>query len=426
LAGSSSLEQELLAAESGMTPYGGAPIAELYASTTVLFADIAGFTAWSSARSPSEVFTLLETLYSAFDAIAKRRGVFKVETIGDSYVAVCGLPQPRKNHAVIMARFARDCRSRMAELTRELESILGPGTAELSMRFGLNSGPTTAGVLRGEKSRFQLFGDTVNTAARIEGKGEKNRIHCSQTTADLIIKAGKEHWIKPREDLIEAKGKGKMQTFWIEPTSGPLSQSENTISSGMEHSETSDRDSDLLAAQDTAKIERMVAWNVDLLSQLLRRMIARRNDLGLERKRSFDVIIKKLEEDSASGRSLVLDEVAEVIHLPKVKLETNEPTDPASIELSYDVVDQLRHFIHTIAAMYNDNPFHNFEHASHVTMSVFKLLSRIVSSEEDAYGINSDPLTQFAVVLSALIHDADHPGTFEEVFEAHRFIKSLY
>lgn len=130
-----------------------APIAELFPDTTVLFADIAGFTAWSSVRDPIQVFTLLETLYGAFDSLARRRGVFKVETIGDSYVAVCGLPEPRADHAVVMARFARDCRDKMNELTRVLEKSLGPDTGDLKLRFGLNSGPVTAGVLRGERSR---------------------------------------------------------------------------------------------------------------------------------------------------------------------------------------------------------------------------------------------------------------------------------
>jgi len=86
------------------------PIADLFPDTTVMFADIAGFTAWSSTRDPTQVFTLLETLYRGFDKIAAERRVFKVETIGDSYVAVVGLPDSRKDHAVVMSKFARDCR----------------------------------------------------------------------------------------------------------------------------------------------------------------------------------------------------------------------------------------------------------------------------------------------------------------------------
>ena len=126
------------------------------------------------------------------DAIAKRRRVFKVETVGDCYVAACGLPDPRKDHAgkcdldesnmlqfltmllsylfrrpfvhciVAMARFARDCMVKTNELTRALECTLGPDTADLAMRIGLHSGPVTAGVLRGDNARFQLFGDTVS------------------------------------------------------------------------------------------------------------------------------------------------------------------------------------------------------------------------------------------------------------------------
>lgn len=105
-------------------------------------------------------------MYSAFDDIAKKRGVFKVETVGDCYVAVAGLPEPREDHAVCMARFARDCLLKTRELTKELELTLGPDTADLAMRIGLHSGPVTAGVLRGDRPRFQLFGDTMNTTAR--------------------------------------------------------------------------------------------------------------------------------------------------------------------------------------------------------------------------------------------------------------------
>jgi len=160
------------------------PIADLFPHTTVMFCDIVGFTAWSSIREPAQIFTLLEAIFSTFDNVAKKRGVFKVETVGDCYVAVAGLPVPRDDHAVgtydisvaiahledsahigygnffallaVMARFARECRTRVKALLPKLEVTLGPDTGELAMRFGLHSGPVTAGVLRGEKARYVL------------------------------------------------------------------------------------------------------------------------------------------------------------------------------------------------------------------------------------------------------------------------------
>jgi class 3 adenylate cyclase len=99
-----------------------------------MFADVEGFTAWSSIREPSQVFALLETLYAAFDRVAVRRRVFKVETVGDCYVAVSGLPEPRQDHAVTMARFARDCVSEHIAAVKKLESTLGPETGDLRLR----------------------------------------------------------------------------------------------------------------------------------------------------------------------------------------------------------------------------------------------------------------------------------------------------
>eukprot|EP00522_Entomoneis_paludosa_P000310 CAMPEP_0172474274 /NCGR_PEP_ID=MMETSP1065-20121228/69275_1 /TAXON_ID=265537 /ORGANISM="Amphiprora paludosa, Strain CCMP125" /LENGTH=1243 /DNA_ID=CAMNT_0013232453 /DNA_START=67 /DNA_END=3798 /DNA_ORIENTATION=- len=393
--------------------YGSKPIADIFPETTIMFADIVGFTAWSSTREPTQVFTLLENIYKSFDDIATRRRVFKVETVGDCYVAVCGLPDPRSDHAVVMSRFARACLKRMQELVHKLEVMLGPDTADLSMRIGLHSGPVTAGVLRGERARFQLFGDTMNTASRMESTGEKGMIQMSQETADYLTVAGKGSWIFPRDEKVVAKGKGRLQTYWL-------------ASEGPEHHRTSstveEQSVEIVAAQPLQldKSERLVKWNGDLLLKLLKEIEASRDPSVTQRTEESNYESGGIE----TRQGTVLDEVQEIVHLPNFASKTNRNAN--TIQLAPEVEDQLLSYIGAVAMLYQDNPFHCFEHASHVTMSVSKLMSRIIApdlTDEDVgdgnmqallhdhtYGITSDPLTQFACVFSALIHDVDHTG----------------
>eukprot|EP00934_Nitzschia_sp_Nitz4_P002667 Nitzschia sp. Nitz4//scaffold18_size181773//138347//144070//NITZ4_001935-RA/size181773-snap-gene-0.276-mRNA-1//-1//CDS//3329540071//2657//frame0 len=403
---------------------GARPIAELFPSATVMFADIVGFTAWSSEREPSQVFELLEKLYSSFDQIAKRKGVFKVETIGDCYMAAAGLPEERDDHALVMARFARDCLRRMMHVVRKLESSLGPSTGDLTLRIGLHSGPVTAGVLRGDKARFQLFGDTVNTAARMESTGSRSRIQLSAETANFIEAADvSDLWLTRREDEVEAKGKGKMKTFWLGYSSKDAAiqeqQSKEVMSEDGDMDLSDQKLSDkslgmgLLADDsDQQRRERSLDWTTEVLLSLLKRIVAMRAD-HVESRHAIDHI------QLPSG-SLPLDEVVEVINLHRQ--QRSYLVDPAEVEISKVVVSQLHSYVREIASLYNSNHFHNFEHATHVTMSVMKLLARVttpaIEESDDAdetlhnytYGITSDPLAQFAVTFAALIHDVDHSG----------------
>ncbi|KAL7569745.1 hypothetical protein ACA910_005691 [Epithemia clementina (nom. ined.)] len=421
------------------------PIADLFLETTIMFADITGFTAWSSVREPSQVFTLLETVFSALDRIAKKRKIFKVETVGDCYVAVAGLPDPAKDHAVLMARFANDTLATVQKLVKRLELSLGPDTGDLGVRIGLHSGVVTAGVLRGDRARFQLFGDTVNTTARIESTGQRNRIHVSKETADSLIQAGKDHWIKPRKDLVLAKGKGTLQTFW-------LNTKHTQKGSGLGSGDSEHHEVDCWADAEVPdkKEDRLIDWQVDVFTRLLKQVMARRNASEKADPRLLQSTVfttEPLRWSQEPGHTC-LDEVKEIITLPEFDgCVANMQEDLDNIELGEAVMKQLRSYISTISSMYRKNDFHSFEHACHVTMSVTKLLSRIVApsdlhiteeSETDkdenpglersnsckklrfnmaastlhdhTYGITSDPLTQFAMVFSALIHDVDHTG----------------
>ena len=114
-----------------------------------------------------------------------------------------------------MCKFAQKCLHTFNELAKELELSLGPGTAELGLRVGLHSGPVTAGVLRGERARFQLFGDTMNTASRMESTSLKNMVQISQSTANALTDSGRSQMFIPREGLVQAKGKGEVQTYWL-------------------------------------------------------------------------------------------------------------------------------------------------------------------------------------------------------------------
>ncbi|CAB9520226.1 Receptor-type guanylate cyclase gcy [Seminavis robusta] len=409
--------------ERGQSP----PLADLFLDTTVCFADIVGFTAWSSARDPSQVFTLLETLYQRFDYIAKKRRVFKVETVGDCYVAVCGLPEPRRDHSAAMCRFGRDILAAMNVLTNELVVTLGPDTGDLMLRIGLHSGPVTAGVLRGERARFQLFGDTMNTAARMESASKPNRIQCSKETAEHLIKLGKNAWIQKRSEPIVLKGKGEREGYWVTVRGDRAGSVASGVSAGSEVNPPSvdgsnstgninRYSSSMFVAETKDRTGRLIDWNCEVLTKLLKEVRARQM-MTAGSVTKADKVNESTLKSEIGGTPL--EEVREIVTMPHFDASgENKEIDAEDVQLPETVKDQLRSYIAIIAGLYRDNPFHNFEHASHVMMSVNKLMSRIVprsdfdgkTAHDHTFGISADPLTRFACAFSALIHDVDHSG----------------
>jgi len=167
----------------------------------VLFADLVGFTDLAAKLTPQQVVEMLNRLFSGFDDLAAKHGLEKIKTIGDAYMAVAGLPVPREDHARAVAEMALDMREEIGRLS----------DGKLQMRIGLHAGPVVAGVIGVSKYSYDLWGDTVNTASRMESHGAAGAIHA---TSEFRAIAGDGFAWEERGD-IDIKGKGLMRTFWL-------------------------------------------------------------------------------------------------------------------------------------------------------------------------------------------------------------------
>ncbi|XP_030563952.1 uncharacterized protein LOC115764844 [Drosophila novamexicana] len=181
---------------------------EEFSDVTIYFSDIVGFTTIAAHCSPVQVVDLLNDLYTIFDATINAYNVYKVETIGDAYMVVSGLPVKIPDHAEQIATMALDLLHQSGRFNvKHLPGV------PLQLRIGLHTGPCCAGVVGLTMPRYCLFGDTVNTASRMESTGSSWRIHMSQETRDRLEARGG-YSIEPR-GLIDIKGKGMMNTFWL-------------------------------------------------------------------------------------------------------------------------------------------------------------------------------------------------------------------
>ncbi|MGH2444651.1 MAG: adenylate/guanylate cyclase domain-containing protein [Candidatus Limnocylindria bacterium] len=179
-------------------------IADQFSSASVLFADVVNFTPRTEQLPPAEVVQLLDRLFGHFDALAERYGLEKIKTIGDAYMVAAGVPNPRPDHARAVALLALD----MVEAT-------GPGGVVgdlgLDLRVGINSGPVMAGVIGRKRFLYDLWGDAVNTASRMESEGTPDRIQITRATYELIC----DEFDCESRGTIAVKGKGDMETWYL-------------------------------------------------------------------------------------------------------------------------------------------------------------------------------------------------------------------
>lgn len=212
-----------------------------------------------------------------------------------------------------------------------------------------------------ELHRFQLFGDTMNVAARIESTGVPNSIHLSEDCANLIIASGKPSWVDKRSRKISVKGKGEIQSYW---------RSAKDSGSGSNHSRSSVEEDEGVPetcenrglndsgeeSSPAARLERLVGWNADQLLALLKNVVAHRGSSYSDE--DIPASIRKIGNEDAS----LLEEVKEIVELPDYNetAATNQQ-DPDDVEIPPPVVEEIRAYVAAVCDTYNDNAFHSFE-----------------------------------------------------------------
>lgn len=179
-------------------------IASRFESATVLFADIVGFTSLAARISPLELVSLLNQIFSDFDKLTEKHSLEKIKTIGDAYMVAGGLPVPREDHAEAIADMALDMQSAIANFQTDIG-------ASFAIRIGIHTGPVVAGVIGTKKFTYDLWGDTVNVASRMESLGLPGYIQVTAAIWELL----KDKYVFEERGAISVKGKGDLITYWL-------------------------------------------------------------------------------------------------------------------------------------------------------------------------------------------------------------------
>ncbi|CAB9522693.1 activated protein kinase catalytic subunit alpha-1 [Seminavis robusta] len=381
---------------------------ETHENVSVLVSNIVGHETLESTLSPTKHSNLLDRLYSKLENLCDLHNVFRLVTGDDGFMCATNLAEEQHDHVRSIAAFATDAlKAAACTLVDEGD----PSKGYVSIRIGISSGTVVSHVVGSRTPRYSIFGQPVNIATKLESSAVPGRAQCSEVSADLLKEQD------PEADLflhgtVPIDGGNEIVSYWI---GEPIVPGSEPVAAAPE------------SGVSNKGLGSLIEWNVDVLARVLREIVAARHTHhGNTTQTDFSHLA------AASEAGTIIDEVEEVVSLPKFNVDTvRRMKERQGAALPPDVMLQLRAFVTEIAQMYdNDVPFHNFQHASHVTLSVVRLLTRIkavpmegqgatnrdneeqsnMSLHECSFGIASDPVTQLAIIFSALIHDTAHQG----------------
>ena len=179
-------------------------IADHFDEVSVLFADLVGFTEFSAQKSPTQLVEILNGIFCEFDRLSESRGLEKIKTIGDAYMVVGGLPTPRDDHGEAIALLALEMQAALTQFNLKIGE-------NFQLRIGMHSGSVVAGIIGISKFSYDLWGDTVNVASRMQSNGESGKIQVTAATYERL----KDMFVFEERGMVEVKGKGKMLTYWL-------------------------------------------------------------------------------------------------------------------------------------------------------------------------------------------------------------------